>query len=119
MKRKRWRRPNWWYLAWDFRRRNGRTVINRASVRWFGCSRTPKDTLKALVARGVRKVKPSYPLHFAVDCLETLEEVAIDYRNKFREMGGERLTLVPALNDDDRHAQVLAAIVENQLKGWV
>jgi hypothetical protein len=29
------------------------------------------------------------------------------------------LTLVPALNDDDRHAQALAAIVENQLKGWV
>jgi protoheme ferro-lyase len=29
------------------------------------------------------------------------------------------LTLVPALNDDDGHAQVLAAIVENQLQGWV
>jgi protoporphyrin/coproporphyrin ferrochelatase len=77
-----------------------------------------EDTLKALVARGVRKVTVVSP-SFAVDCLETLEEVAIDYRNKFREMGGERLTLVPALNDDGRHAQVLAAIVENQLKGWV
>jgi protoheme ferro-lyase len=33
-------------------------------------------------------------------------------------MGGERLTLVPALNDDDRHVQVLAAIVKNQLRGW-
>jgi protoheme ferro-lyase len=29
------------------------------------------------------------------------------------------LTLVPALNDDDRHAQVLAAVVERQLKGWI
>jgi ferrochelatase len=56
---------------------------------------------------------------FAVDCLETLEEVAIEYREEFLEMGGERLTLVPALNDDDRHAQVLASIVNNQLKGWV
>jgi ferrochelatase len=77
-----------------------------------------EDTLKGLVTRGVRKVTVVSP-SFAVDCLETLEEVAIDYRNKFREMGGERLTLVPALNDDDRHAQVLAAIVENQLKDWV
>jgi protoporphyrin/coproporphyrin ferrochelatase len=77
-----------------------------------------EDTLKALVARGVRKVTVVSP-SFAVDCLETLEEVAIDYRNKFQEMGGERLTLVPALNDDNRHAQVLAAIVENQLKGWL
>ena len=77
-----------------------------------------EDTLKALVARGVRKVTVVSP-SFAVDCLETLEEVAIDYRNKFREMGGERLTLVPALNDDDRHAQVLATIAANQLTGWV
>jgi ferrochelatase len=76
------------------------------------------DTLKALVARGVRKVTVVSP-SFAVDCLETLEEVAIDYRNKFRKMGGERLTLVPALNDDEGHAQVLATIVGNQLKGWV
>jgi protoporphyrin/coproporphyrin ferrochelatase len=77
-----------------------------------------EDTLKALVARGVRKVTVVSP-SFAVDCLETLEEVAIDYRNKFREMGGERLTLVPALNDGDGHAKVLAGIVENHLKGWV
>jgi protoporphyrin/coproporphyrin ferrochelatase len=77
-----------------------------------------EDTLKALAARGVRKVTVVSP-SFAVDCLETLEEVAIDYRNKFRAMGGERLTLVPALNDGDGHANVLAAIAENQLKGWV
>jgi ferrochelatase len=54
-----------------------------------------------------------------VDCLETLEEVAMEYRDIFLELGGERLTLVPALNDDDRHTQALAAIVTNQMKGWV
>src|SRR5580692_10567093 len=77
-----------------------------------------QDTLKVLAARGVRKLTVTSP-SFAVDCLETLEEVAIEYRDLFLELGGERLTLVPALNDDDRHAQVLAAIVERQLKGWV
>jgi len=77
-----------------------------------------QDTLKVLAARGVRKLTVTSP-SFAVDCLETLEEVAIEYRDEFLELGGERLTLVPALNDDDRHAQVLAAIVENQLQGWV
>jgi protoporphyrin/coproporphyrin ferrochelatase len=76
-----------------------------------------QDTLKVLAARGVRKLTVVSP-SFAVDCLETLEEVAIEYRDMFLELGGERLTLVPALNDDDRHAQVLAAIVERQLKGW-
>jgi ferrochelatase len=77
-----------------------------------------QDTLKVLASRGVRKLTVVSP-SFAVDCLETLEEVAIEYRDMFLELGGERLTLVPALNDDDRHAQVLAAIVERQLQGWV
>jgi ferrochelatase len=76
-----------------------------------------EDTLKDLAKRGVRKLTVASP-SFAVDCLETLEEVAMEYRDKFIELGGERLTLVPALNDDDRHAQVLAAIVKKQMSGW-
>jgi ferrochelatase len=76
-----------------------------------------EDTLKSLAQRGVRRVTVVSP-SFAVDCLETLQEVAIEYRDKFKEMGGERLTLVPALNDDDRHAQLLTRIVLNQLGGW-
>jgi ferrochelatase len=55
---------------------------------------------------------------FAVDCLETLEEVGVEYRDKFVELGGESLTLVPALNDDDLHAEVLASIVQRHLTGW-
>jgi protoporphyrin/coproporphyrin ferrochelatase len=85
------------------------------SVEWL--QPYTEDTLEALAERGVRKLTVVSP-SFAVDCLETLEEVAMDYRDKFLEMGGERLTLVPALNDDDRHAQALAAIVKNQLRGW-
>jgi protoporphyrin/coproporphyrin ferrochelatase len=77
-----------------------------------------EDTLKVLAQRGIAKLTVVSP-SFAVDCLETLEEIAMEYREKFLAMGGERLTLVPALNDDDRHAQVLAAIVENRLQGWM
>ncbi len=76
-----------------------------------------EDTLALLAARGVRKLSVVSP-SFAVDCLETLEEVAIEYRDKFLELGGERLTLVPALNDGEGHAQLLAAIVKNHLRGW-
>ena len=94
--------------------------LGMASDQWSHCyqSRFGRDTLKALAARGARKLTVVSP-SFAVDCLETLEEVAIEYRDTFRELGGERLTLVPALNDDDRHAQVLAAIASSQLQGWV
>ena len=77
-----------------------------------------EDTLKALAKRGLRKLTVVSP-SFAVDCLETLEEVAMEYRDKFLELGGEELSLVPALNDDDRHADVLTAIVGRQLAGWI
>lgn len=77
-----------------------------------------EDTLKDLAKRGLRKLTVVSP-SFAVDCLETLQEVAMEYRDKFLEMGGERLTLVPALNDDDAHAEALASIVKNRLQGWI
>jgi protoporphyrin/coproporphyrin ferrochelatase len=75
------------------------------------------DKLKELTQRGVRKVTVASP-SFAVDCLETLEEVAMEYRDRFLEWGGERLTLVPGLNDDGDHAAALAAIIKNKLEGW-
>jgi ferrochelatase len=77
-----------------------------------------EDVLKTLAARGIRKLTIVSP-SFAVDCLETLEEVAIEYRDKFLELGGEAFSLVPALNDSDRHAQVLSDIVTRHLQGWV
>ncbi len=86
------------------------------SVEWL--QPYTENTLELLAKRGVRTVTVVSP-SFAVDCLETLEEVAIEYREKFLAMGGERLTLVPALNDDDSHAEALGAIVSNQLQGWV
>jgi ferrochelatase len=76
-----------------------------------------EDTLKTLVKRGLRRVTVVSP-SFAVDCLETLEEVAMEYRDKFLELGGESLSLVPALNDDDSHAQLLASIVERHIDQW-
>jgi ferrochelatase len=76
------------------------------------------DKLKELAERGVRKVTVASP-SFAVDCLETLEEVAMEYRDRFLEWGGERLTLVPGLNDEDAHAAALAAIVKKGLHGWM
>jgi ferrochelatase len=76
------------------------------------------DSLQALAQRGVRKLTVVSP-SFAVDCLETLEEVAIEYRHQFLALGGEELTLVPALNDADSHAEALAHIVQRQLGGWL
>jgi len=76
-----------------------------------------ENALRDLAARGIRKLTVVSP-SFAVDCLETLQEVAIEYAGKFQEFGGERLTLVPALNDDDRHADVLTSVIRKHLGGW-
>jgi ferrochelatase len=76
-----------------------------------------RDTLKALAARGIRRLTVVSP-SFAVDCLETLQEVAIEYAEEFLKSGGERLSLVPALNDDDRHADFLVSVIRNRLSGW-
>ncbi|HEV7272528.1 ferrochelatase [Pseudoxanthomonas sp.] len=65
-------------------------------------------TLQALAARGVRRVDVVCP-GFAVDCLETLEEVGIGFAEEFAHAGGA-LRYIPCLNDDARHVEALAAL---------
>ncbi|HEU0306027.1 MAG TPA: ferrochelatase [Lysobacter sp.] len=71
------------------------------------------DTLESLAARGIRSVDVVAP-GFAVDCLETLEEVAQMLKEDFRARGGD-LRYIACLNDSDAHARVLAAIVRNAI----
>ena len=75
------------------------------------------DTLAALARDGVRRVDVVCP-GFAVDCLETLEEIAIENRAAFLAAGGERFDYVPALNDSDAHVAALAALVRRHGHGW-
>jgi len=76
------------------------------------------DEVEALAKRGVRELTVASP-SFAVDCLETLEEVAIEYRARFLARGGQELRLVPGLNDGDRHARALADKIASALNGWI
>ena len=69
--------------------------------------------LKELAAQGVRHVQVVCP-GFAVDCLETLEEIAIQNREMFEKAGGERLEYIPALNDSDSHVGVVEALLSAQ-----
>lgn len=73
-------------------------------------------TLSALAARGVREVDVVAP-GFAVDCLETLEEVAMMLAEDFARHGG-RLRYIPCLNDGVPHARALAAIATRALEHW-
>jgi ferrochelatase len=73
--------------------------------------------LRDLACQGRRHVvilSPSFP----VDCLETLEEIDLEYRKAFLAAGGETLARVPALNGTREHAIALAAVLETMNQGW-
>lgn len=52
---------------------------------------------------------------FAVDCLETLEEIAIQNREEFQNAGGKNYYYIPALNDSLGHVELLANLVSQKL----
>jgi len=56
---------------------------------------------------------------FAADCVETLEEIAVENGDIFREHGGRNFAAIPCLNDSAEGMKVLRAVVERELKGWV
>jgi ferrochelatase len=70
------------------------------------------DRLLELAKTGTRRVTLVTP-SFAVDCLETLEEIGTASREKFLAAGGEGFSLVPALNGSPRHAAVLASVLRD------
>ena len=72
--------------------------------------------LRQLAGAGVRTVDVACP-GFAVDCLETLEEIAMQAAALFRDAGGEALRYIPCLNADAAHADALAALVQAH-EGW-
>ncbi len=75
-----------------------------------------RAVLTGLPARGLREVTVVCP-GFAVDCLETLEEIDIENRAAFLRAGGERYEYVPALNARTTHAQCLAELIAQHCQG--
>jgi ferrochelatase len=74
-------------------------------------------TLQELPQAGIKKIAVLSPA-FSADCLETLEELAVENRNIFIEAGGEEYEYIPALNDRDDHIHALAEIIKNNLHGF-
>lgn len=74
------------------------------------------DVLKGLVARGIRAVDVICP-GFSADCLETLDEIRVEYRNEFLGHGGEAFDYIAALNDRDAHIEMMRQLVDAHLPG--
>lgn len=76
------------------------------------------ETLMELPKKGVKKIAILAPA-FSVDCLETLEELAITGREQFEEAGGEKYAYIPCLNDTDAGMDVIESVARRELQGWI
>ena len=73
------------------------------------------DVLKDLVHnKGVKNLIVITP-GFASDCIETLEEVDMEYRELFMELGGENFSLVPCLNDSEDSISLINDLLQKNL----
>jgi ferrochelatase len=68
------------------------------------------ETLRAWGAEGVSNVHVICP-GFAADCLETLEEIAVENRENFQHAGGDEFHYIPALNEQPAHIRALTDII--------
>ncbi len=75
------------------------------------------ERLKELAALGVRRVQVVCP-GFAVDCLETLEEIAMGSRAAFLQAGGHEFSYVAALNDSGAQVELMLELIKEHCAGW-
>jgi ferrochelatase len=75
------------------------------------------ETVRQLGSKKLRKLDVICP-GFAVDCLETLEEIVMQNSEFFLAAGGGELRYVPALNAGDDHSSMLSNLLARHASGW-
>lgn len=76
------------------------------------------DTLQQLGKKKTQRVDVVCP-GFVADCLETLEEIAIEAKNTFISAGGQEFHYIPCLNEREDWIQALGEITRFNLQGWL
>ncbi len=76
------------------------------------------NTVKALAKKGVKNLVVVTP-GFAADCLETLEEIAVENARVFKRYGGENFVAIPCLNDSEAGMLMIWQLAMRELKGWI
>ncbi len=75
------------------------------------------ETLKSFPEKGLKRINVISPA-FAVDCLETLEEVTFELGDEFKECGGEAYDYIPALNDSIDQVDLYCELIKQNTKQW-
>jgi ferrochelatase len=76
------------------------------------------EEMTRLPARGIDDLTVVCP-GFAIDCLETLEEIAMENRQRFLHAGGRKFSYVPALNHSPGQVRFLTDLICQHAQGWV
>ncbi|MGE0063915.1 MAG: ferrochelatase [Xanthobacteraceae bacterium] len=76
------------------------------------------ETVRALAKKGVKNIAVVTP-GFTTDCLETLEEIAMENAEIFRKAGGRNFAFIPCLNDSDDGMSVIRRVAVRELSGWI
>jgi ferrochelatase len=76
------------------------------------------ETVRSLARRGVKNLAVVMP-GFAADCLETLDEIAVENAEIFHHNGGENFAALPCLNDSKAGMAVIRHLAERELSGWI
>ena len=75
-------------------------------------------TLIAEGQKGTKRLVVAAP-GFAADCVETLEELALEGRDEFLEAGGEDYAVLDCLNTSDDGLAMIDAMLRRELSGWI
>jgi ferrochelatase len=76
------------------------------------------ETLVEKAKQGIKHIAVITP-GFSADCLETLEEMAMENKKLFIDNGGESYHMIPCLNDSDYAMQLYKNLIRNELSGWI
>jgi protoporphyrin/coproporphyrin ferrochelatase len=76
------------------------------------------DTLIAEGAKGTKRLAVAAP-GFAADCVETLEELALEGRDEFIEAGGEEYAVLDCLNVSEAGVGMIKRMIARELSGWI
>lgn len=76
------------------------------------------EEVARLAQAGKKRIAIMAPA-FSSDCVETLEEIREEIRESFVAVGGEDFAYVPCLNAEDSHIDMMMAVLEKELAGWM
>jgi len=103
-------------LGWDEKRLKLTFQSRFGPAKWL--QPYTDKTIEQLARDGVKNIAIIAP-GFAADCIETLEELAVEGRDIFVKNGGENFAALPCLNDSAEGINVLETVIMRELQGWI